>query len=79
MARDDHTTIALTKATRDRLKDLGTKGETYEEILIRLLDAYESGGEVTVTVRERRAGETTLEMVPFEELPPDDDAGTARK
>jgi hypothetical protein len=35
---DALTTIQLTKRTRDRLKQLGSKGETYDEILNRLLD-----------------------------------------
>jgi len=31
------TTIQMTPATRDKLKALGKKGETYEEIILRLL------------------------------------------
>ena len=31
------TTIQLTPPTRDKLKDLGKKGETYEEIILRLI------------------------------------------
>ena len=34
------TTIPLTKATRDRLRTLGKKGETYDELLNRLMDVY---------------------------------------
>lgn len=36
----DVTTIPLTKATRDRLRGLGRKGETYDELLNRLMDVY---------------------------------------
>lgn len=36
------TTIPLTKATRDRLRVMGRKGETYDELLNRLMDAYGS-------------------------------------
>lgn len=36
----DITTIPLTKATRDRLRALGRKGETYDALLQRLMDAY---------------------------------------
>ncbi len=32
------TTISIEEETRDRLKKLGTKGETYDEILNRLID-----------------------------------------
>jgi len=31
------TTIQMTPATRDKLKALGKKGETYEEIILRLI------------------------------------------
>lgn len=36
------TTIPLTKATRDRLRALGRKGETYDALLLRLIDVYEN-------------------------------------
>lgn len=35
------TTIPLTKTTRDRLRALGRKGETYDALLVRLMDVYE--------------------------------------
>ena len=38
----DLTTIPLSKQTRDRLRSLGRKGETYDELLNRLMDAYGS-------------------------------------
>ena len=34
------TTIQLSPGTRDELKELGKKGETYEEIILRLVKAY---------------------------------------
>lgn len=34
------TTIPLTMDTRDRLKALGRKGETYDELVNRLIDHY---------------------------------------
>jgi len=36
--KEDITTIQLTKATRDELKKHGIKGETYDEIIRRLLE-----------------------------------------
>ncbi len=36
------TTIPLSKGTRDRLRGMGRKGETYDELLNRLMDAYGS-------------------------------------
>jgi len=35
------TTIILDTSTRDKLKKLGSKGETYEEIILRLMKHYE--------------------------------------
>jgi len=31
------TTIQLTQSTRDKLKDLGKKGESYEDVILRLI------------------------------------------
>lgn len=36
----DITTIPLRKKTRDRLRSLGKKSETYDELLHRLMDVY---------------------------------------
>tara|TARA_Y100000310_G_C20491174_1_gene719278 strand:- start:712 stop:852 length:141 start_codon:yes stop_codon:yes gene_type:complete len=35
-----YTTIQITPGTRDKLKDLGKKGESYEDVLLRLIKAY---------------------------------------
>ncbi|MCK9570234.1 hypothetical protein M0R72_14915 [Candidatus Pacearchaeota archaeon] len=35
------TTIQITPETRDKLKEVGKKGETYEQIIIRLLQEHE--------------------------------------
>jgi hypothetical protein len=37
----DITTIPLSKATRDRLRGMGRKGETYDALINRLIDVYE--------------------------------------
>jgi len=37
MNRKGKTTIELSKETRDQLKELGKKGETYDQIVRRLL------------------------------------------
>jgi hypothetical protein len=37
----DVTTIPLSKPTRDRLRRVGRKGETYDALLNRLMDVYE--------------------------------------
>jgi len=38
----DITTIQISKIIRDRLKELGKKGETYDEIIERLLKLAET-------------------------------------
>lgn len=40
--KEDITTIQISKATRDKLKEQGKKGETYDEIIKRLLKLVES-------------------------------------
>ena len=38
------TTIVLDTSVRDRLKTFGSKGETYGDIIIRLMDSFEKKG-----------------------------------
>ncbi|MEE9236682.1 MAG: hypothetical protein V3U52_02690 [Thermoplasmata archaeon] len=57
------TTIPVSKEVRDRLKRLATKGETYDELLRRLI---EDGEMRLLYERERRILETD-EFVPLEE------------
>jgi len=37
MAESEHTTVRLLKSTRNQLLDKGTKGESYDAIIQRLL------------------------------------------
>lgn len=39
--KEEKTTIQITKVTRDKLKNLGKKGETYDEIINLLLATAE--------------------------------------
>ena len=41
MAKTESTTIQITKETREELKTLGSKGETYDEIIKKLLQYKE--------------------------------------
>jgi hypothetical protein len=38
--KENITTIQISKATRDELKQLGKKGETYDEIIKRLTELW---------------------------------------
>ena len=37
----DRTTIQLSRDTRDKLADLGKKGDSYEDIILNLIKYYE--------------------------------------
>ncbi|WP_173391302.1 DUF7557 family protein [Thermococcus paralvinellae] len=45
MKNEDRTTIQVSVRLRDKLKELGKKGETYEEIIWRLVEHYEKSKE----------------------------------
>jgi len=36
----DLTTISIKKTTRDALKEVGKKSETYDEVILRLVDSF---------------------------------------
>jgi hypothetical protein len=59
---DALTTIPLRKATRDRLKQLGGKGETYDDILNRLIDL------ANPLKRQRVLSKEPPDLVDFEPL-----------
>jgi hypothetical protein len=40
------TTIVVDSSTREKLKQLGAKGETYEDIILKLMKSYESNSKV---------------------------------
>jgi len=40
-SRDGVTTIQLEKKTRDRLMDLGKKGDTYDDVINKLADFWQ--------------------------------------
>ncbi len=44
MKEKTYTNIRLTTSTRDRLKARGFKGEDYDAVIVRLLDATETQG-----------------------------------
>jgi len=40
MTEENETTIRISKQTRQRLKQHGSKGDTYEDVINHLMDAY---------------------------------------
>ena len=45
MMKEEITTIQISKEIRDQLKELGKKGETYDEIIRKLLESIKQKGE----------------------------------
>ncbi len=60
----DTTTIPLSKGIRDRLKSIGQKGETYDEIIHRLIEIAE---QVDFFNKQKRILEEE-EFVPIDEV-----------
>ncbi|KXB07865.1 hypothetical protein AKJ55_01790 [candidate division MSBL1 archaeon SCGC-AAA382M17] len=58
------TTIQVKQETRERLQGVGSKGETYDDIIMDLIAAYESRLEEL----ERRAKAPDEEYVSFERV-----------
>jgi hypothetical protein len=58
------TTIPVTKGTRDRLKTIGQKGETYDEIIHRFIEIAEQMD--FVSKQKRILGEE--EFVPLDQV-----------
>lgn len=43
MTIDDYTTVQISRVTRESLANIGKKGETYEEIIRKLLSKWNEG------------------------------------
>ncbi len=54
MVKTDVTTIQVSRDTREELKSLGIKGETYDDILRRLIKTAKRGSVKSVGPREGR-------------------------
>lgn len=59
------TTIAVTEDTRDRLKSYGRKGDTYDDIISRMMDIVDK--ELYLSDVYRRLGEKE-KFIPLDEL-----------
>lgn len=54
----DITTVKLSKKTRDRLAELGRKNETYENIIVRLMEFYTNNSQANRNSGRGTAGST---------------------
>jgi len=46
------TTVKISKKTRDKLAELGSKKETYENIIERLIEFYEKNNQQRVSAKQ---------------------------
>jgi len=60
----DVTTIQISKVTRDQLRQLGRKGETYDQVLLRLIEMARK----TLFFMDIERILETEEFVPLEEV-----------
>jgi hypothetical protein len=58
------TTIQLEPETREKLKMIGEKGETYNDIILKLISLYEA----RITELEHRLSAPRREFVPYKDL-----------
>ncbi|MCD6248130.1 MAG: hypothetical protein J7J17_01570 [Hadesarchaea archaeon] len=58
------TTIQIEPETREKLRMIGEKGETYNDIILRLISLYEA----RMAELERRLSDPREEFVAYEEL-----------
>jgi hypothetical protein len=59
------TTIPLRRETRDRLRQLGRKGETYDDVVIRILEQAELAAHLETHYQRLRDKST---FVPLDEI-----------
>jgi hypothetical protein len=65
MTANEKTTILVTKKTREQLKILGKKGETYNDIIIRLMEEI---NRQEFIARQYKRLEEKDEFVPLEDV-----------
>ena len=58
------TTIMVSPQTRDQLKEVGRKNETYDHLLRKMLEAYKR----QLLLQEHQRALETGEFVPFDEV-----------
>jgi hypothetical protein len=56
------TSLRVTRETRNRLADLGSKDETFDEIIQRLIDFRENNGETARPFLRKGRGERSVDQ-----------------
>ena len=56
------TSLRVTRETRNRLADLGSKDETFDEIIQRLIDFHESNGETARPLLRKGRGARSVDQ-----------------
>jgi len=60
----DVTSLRVSRETRNRLSMIGSKDDTFDKIIQRLIDFYEKSEEVPLLVSCRRAGKRSTLTLP---------------
>jgi len=58
------TSLRVSRETRNRLSVIGSKDDTFDKIIQRLIDFYENGGEMLPLASHKRAGKRLTFALP---------------
>lgn len=61
---EEVTSLRVSRETRNRLSVIGSKDDTFDKIIQRLIDFYENGGEMTRLTSRKRAGQRSNFTLP---------------
>jgi len=54
---EEATSLRVSRETRNRLSDIGSKDDTFDKIIQRLIDFYENSGEMSPLASRKHAGQ----------------------
>jgi len=54
---EEATSLRVSRETRNRLSDIGSKDDTFDKIIQRLIDFYENSEELSLPASRKRAGQ----------------------
>jgi hypothetical protein len=54
---EEDTSLRVSRETRDRLSVIGSKDDTFDKIIQRLIDFYENSGEISPVASRKRVRE----------------------
>jgi hypothetical protein len=61
---EEVTSLRVSRETRNRLSVIGSKDDTFDKIIQRLIDFYENSGEMSPLASRKRAGQRSTFTLP---------------